>query len=305
MTGTTLGVILILLHLAVCAALWLSVYFEILDVKGYFLPFMVLVPLWGPVCVVLLHTKNVLFGKELALPTLEKLRINEEQYRSILVEARGAASSTIPLEEALIVNSVDQRRRLILSILNDSPEDYIDILQQARLNDDTEVVHYASTAMAQISKDADLRLQKYEHSYAAHPDDAEILAEYCDYLRDYLASGLAQGRAAAIQRRQYAALLKKRLASHEDYALGCQLAQTLLELGQYDEADARIARLIERWPTRERAWLLRIAGAAARRDGALLLETERQITEKGVYLSAKGREALRFWQGETEASAQP
>lgn len=119
----------------------------------------------------------------------------------------------MPLEEALIVNSAEQRRKLIFSVLNDDPMQYYDLLQQARMNEDSEVVHYAATAMAQISKQADLTLQRHEADYAAKPNDPEVLAAYSRYLGEYLDSGLVQGRAAEIQQRQLIRLLKQQLTA--------------------------------------------------------------------------------------------
>ena len=91
---------------------------------------------------------------------VEKLRVDDELHRSIRVEDRAGTAATVPLEEALILDTAEQRRKLILSVLTEDPVQYYDLLQQARMNDDSEVVHYAATAMAQISKQADLALQQ-------------------------------------------------------------------------------------------------------------------------------------------------
>ena len=295
---TVLSLFLLLVHLVCCAALWLCSRSGRLDVRGHFLPFMVLIPLWGPLCVVLLYARNALTDAAITPPDLEKLHINEDLHRSILVDGRDTTDMTVPLEEALIVNSAEQRRKLILSVLNDDPLPYYDLLQQARMNEDSEVVHYAATAMAQISKQADLTLQQHEARYAAAPQDKQVLAAYCDYLQHYLDSGLVQGRAAEIQRRQLVQLLQKQLADGMHYQLGCRLAQAQLELLDYDAADATLRELTQRWPQRETPWLLLVRSAAARRDGAALQNILHDIAANHVYLSAQGREALRFWQPE-------
>ena len=93
---------------------------------------------------------------------VEKLRVDDELHRSIRVEDRAGTAATVPLEEALILDTAEQRRKLILSVLTEDPVQYYDLLQQARMDDDSEVVHYASTALAQISKEADLKLQQQE-----------------------------------------------------------------------------------------------------------------------------------------------
>ena len=264
---------------------------------------MLLVPVWGPLCVLLLHTSNRLTGGCLREQTLEKLRINEEIHESILVADNEGEDTVVPLEEALLVNSPAQKRKLILSVLTDDPAGYYDLLQQARMDSDSEVVHYASTALSQITKEADLKLQKQEQRYAAAPDDAAVLEGYCDYLGSYLESGFVQGKAAEIQYHQLEQLLKKRLENRNgrrSCTLECRLADVQLSLAEYDRAGKTLEDLIDRWPQRETPWLLRLRLAAALRDGAAIRETLRQIEEKEVYLSAKGRETVRFWQGEAQ-----
>ena len=298
-----LGLVLLTVHLAVCGGLWLLARARVWEVEEYFVPVMLLVPVWGPLCVLLLHTSNRLTGGCLREQTLEKLRINEEIHESILVADNEGEDTVVPLEEALLVNSPAQKRKLILSVLTDDPAGYYDLLQQARMDSDSEVVHYASTALSQITKEADLKLQKQEQRYAAAPDDAAVLEEYCDYLGSYLDSDFVQGKAAEIQYHQLEQLLKKRLENRNgrrSCTLECRLADVQLSLAEYDRAGKTLEDLIDRWPQRETPWLLRLRLAAALRDGEAIRETLRKIEEKEVYLSAKGRETVRFWQGEAQ-----
>ena len=188
-------------------------------------------------------------------------------------------------------------------MLTDDPAGYYDLLQQARMDNDSEVVHYASTALSQITKEADLKLQKQEQRYAAAPDDAAVREEYCDYLESYLESGFVQGKAAEIQYHQLEQLLKKRmenLGGRRSCTLECRLADVQLSLAEYDRAEKTLEDLTARWPQREAPWVLRLQLAAALRDGAAIQKTLRQIEEKEVYLSAKGREIVRFWQGKQQ-----
>ena len=49
--GFWLGLVLLAVHLAVCGGIWLLAWAKVLEVEGYFAPVMLLVPLWGPLCV--------------------------------------------------------------------------------------------------------------------------------------------------------------------------------------------------------------------------------------------------------------
>lgn len=301
--GFWLGLVMLTVHLVVCGGLWLLARARELKVKGYFVPVTLLVPVWGPLCVLLLHMSNRLTAGCLREQTLEKLHINEEIYKSILVVDNEENDTVVPLEEALLVNSSAQKRKLILSVLTDDPAGYYDLLQQARMDNDSEVVHYASTALSQITKEADLKLQKQEQRYASAPDDTAVLEEYCNYLESYLESGFVQGKAAEIQYHQLEQLLKKRMENigrHRSCTLECRLADVQLSLAEYDRAGKTLEDITTRWPQRETPWLLRLRLSAALRDGLAIQETLRQIEEKEVYLSAKGREIVRFWRGKQQ-----
>ena len=151
MNATVMAMLLISVHVMICVLMCVLSRVGVLRVEGRLLPFMLLVPLWGPLCVLLLHTRTLIRAGEHTAPGLEQMRVDDEERRSILVEERTDFVNTVPLEEALIVNDSRQRRSLVMSILNDNPSRYIDVLSQARLNEDVEVVHYAATALAQIS----------------------------------------------------------------------------------------------------------------------------------------------------------
>lgn len=165
MISLVVAAVLLLIHALVCLVLWTLMKLGLLPVRGHMLAVMVLVPLWGPLLVVLLIARSAVFGADLKDATLESLRINDELHRSILVHDREADAGVIPLEEALIVNDPADRRRLMLSMLTEEPDAYLAQLQAAKLNDDVEVAHYAATAVAQISKESDLKLQQLEHAF--------------------------------------------------------------------------------------------------------------------------------------------
>ena len=183
MNTTVVTMLLIVIHVLVCVLMCVLSRFGVLRVEGRLLPFMLLlVPLWGPLCVLLLHVRTLIRAGEHTAPDLEQMRVDDEERRSILVEERADFANTVPLEEALIVNDSSQRRSLVMSILNDNPSHYIDVLSQARLNEDVEVVHYAATAMAQISAKEDLALQRCRNDYLQHRNSETMLERYCDAL---------------------------------------------------------------------------------------------------------------------------
>lgn len=299
MISLVVSAALLLIHALVCLVLWTLMKRGLLPVRGHMLAVMVLVPLWGPLLVVLLCARSLVFGDALKDSTLESLRITDDLHRSMLVRDREDDAGVVPLEEALVVNDPGDRRRLILSVLTEDPDVYLAQLQAAKLNDDVEVAHYAATAVAQISKESDLKLQQLERAFKADPS-AQNLDAYCDYLGTYLDSGLAEGRVAQIQRQQYARLLARRCEHEESLELRIAYAGALADAGDIDEA-ARIAnRLMVDAPDEQETWMLCLRLAVMHRDGDAVRQVIDAIDNQHVYLSAKNREELAFWRNGEE-----
>lgn len=300
MISLVVATVLLLIHALVCLVLWTLMKLGLLPVRGHMLAVMVLVPLWGPLLVVLLIARSAVFGDDLKDATLEALRINDDMHRSMLVQGREGDDGVVPLEEALIVNDPGDRRRLMLSMLTEDPDAYLAQLQAAKLNDDVEVAHYAATAVAQISKESDLKLQQLERAFKTDPS-AQNLNDYCDYLGTYLASGLAEGRVAQIQRQQYARLLARRCEREDGLALRVRYATALADAGEVDEAEDVAERLVADTPDEQDVWMLCLRLAVLRHDGEMVQRVIDAVDKQHVYLSAENREKLAFWREGEEA----
>lgn len=300
MISLVVATVLLLIHALVCLVLWTLMKLGLLPVRGHMLAVMVLVPLWGPLLVVLLIARSAVFGDDLKDATLEALRINDDMHRSMLVQGREGDDGVVPLEEALIVNDPGDRRRLMLSMLTEDPDAYLAQLQAAKLNDDVEVAHYAATAVAQISKESDLKLQQLERAFKTDPS-AQNLNAYCDYLGTYLASGLAEGRVAQIQRQQYARLLARRCEREDGLALRVRYATALADAGEVDEAEDVADQLVADAPDEQDVWMLCLRLAVLRRDGEMVQRVIDAVDKQHVYLSAENREKLVFWREGEEA----
>lgn len=300
MISLVVAAVLLLIHALVCLMLWTLMKLGLLPVRGHMLAVIVLVPLWGPLLVVLLSVRSAVFGEGLKESALESLRFNDDLHRSMSVPSGEDDSGVVPLEDALIVNDPAYRRRLMLSMLTEEPDAYLAQLQAAKLNDDVEVAHYAATAVAQISKESDLKLQQLEHAFKTDPS-AHNLNEYCDFLGEYLDSGLAEGRVAQIQRQQYARLLARRCERGNSVELRIRYAAALADVDQIDEAQAVTDQLVLDAPEEQEVWMLCLRLAVMRRDGDEVQRVIDAIDKQHVYLSAANREELAFWRNGEEA----
>lgn len=296
--GQMIGLLLPVLHILCCVLVYLGIKTGVLHVKMYLMAPVIFIPLWGLLCVLILHFQVGIQGKAKKDIGAGRLKNREEVYKSIFVENEDE-KNVVPIEEVLILNTPDLRRNMIMDILNDDPSEYLELLRQARMNEDVEVVHYATAAMAELEKEYDLTLQKMEQRYSASPDDPRILEEYCEFLSRYLERG-AQGQMEVMQRNQYVQLLQKKLEHKLEQKTCVQLIENYLQLEDYSKAREVLEIMEQNWPDQEAYWRLRVQFYARQRQGRELLETLKEMEKQHIYLSTEGKEELAFWQQSIE-----
>ena len=292
---TISGLILLFLHLLICVLTWIGIRTHFLKGKRYLMVPVIFIPFFGVLCIGLLQLQFFL-KKENSRPIgLEKLRINEEIYKNNVQVREKNDRDIVPLEEALLINDPEKRRKLIMDILNDDPSKYIELLEKARMNEDVEVVHYAITAMVELSKDYDSKLQTFERTYAAAPEDSVVLDEYCDFMEEYLQQGLLEKQVEHMQRNQYTQLLQKKIKTDMNFHSCLCLADNLMKLKDYSEAQQILDVIDKKWHRREEYWVRKIQLFAEQKNGRAIQAALKQMKEEHIYLSSKSKEVLAFW----------
>ena len=281
-------------HMILCLLIFLGIRFRVLSVHKYMFFVALLLPFWGILIVLLLHFHigfNPSGTKEIGI---DQLKLESEIYRSVAPDDKHA-DRTVPIEEALLIDSAKERRSLIMDVLNDNPGEYVEFLRKAGNNDDTEVVHYAVTAMVEISKENDYMLQKLETAYSADPNNISVLTEYCDFLWSCLSQNLMQGQVEVMNRELFSQLIGKKIAINgtiNDYS---RLIENELKAKNYENAEDALSQMGERWPDAEEYILLKLQYLAAMGKGYEIQTFVRETENSHIYLSTKTKEALAFW----------
>lgn len=286
---------LLCLHILLCLFTFIGIRIGMFKVHFYMFWVSVFLPFWGFLIVLILHFQILLKADNKKTISIEKMELESDLYRSVTVDDKKNSDSVIPMEEALIINSPHERRELIMDVLNDNPKEYIEFLQKAGDNDDTEVVHYAVTAMVEISKENDYMLQKLERRYSQSPDDYGVLTEYCAFLWYCLEQKLMQGQVEVMNRNLFNELMKKKLAQKETAEDYVQFIRNCLKLKLYSEAGAAISGLESFAPDEEEIILLKIEYYAAQGRGDDIKKLLLELEKNNVYLSARAKEAVAFW----------
>lgn len=183
---------LILVHIVVVAIFCVLFTFNLIKIPGPFLAVVFWVPVFGPICALVIHAYFVSGRAGAKYAQLENMKaslVPQDDEPSRVEES----VNDIPLEDALILDDPAVRRSVMLDVLMENNYRYVNALSKARLNDDVEVVHYATTAMAEFSKEYELRLQQYASRYAQEPANEALIEEYASYLSSYIGSVLCVG----------------------------------------------------------------------------------------------------------------
>lgn len=289
-----LYIILAVLHLVVCVSVFIGMSSGVLDLPKYMFIITVLLPFWGLVIVAVLHRQMGFDPNDSAKLGTDDLKLESEYYRSVIRDEKGSGT-TVPIEEALIINSAREKRVIIMDVLNENPREYIEFLQKAGNNDDTEVVHYAVTAMVEISKENDYTLQKLESEHLANPTDVGVLTEYCDFLWGCLSQNLMQGQVEVMNRELFSQLVNKRMLLCDDIEDYSRLVQNELKRKNLDAAGEVIGKMQKKWPHSEEYILLNVQYLASLNKGSEISEFIDKVNNSQIYLSSKAKEALAFW----------
>lgn len=291
---------LLLLHLICCLVMGICMCLGLLKVRKILLIPAFCIPLFGELGILAIWASLRSGRSGTKMIGLDKHDVQEAIYKSITIENGHEERNVVPLEEALLINDSQVKRSLIMGILMQNPEEYVDVLNQARMDADTEVVHYAITAMTEISKTYDLELQSLEAEYTANQEDEKVLNRYLDKLDQYIGKGIGQGQFLVMQRYQYAQLIRKKLEQDICPKWYGKLAENSLELKEYGEAIRIISEMETYWPEAETMWLLKLRCFVEQKQGQRVQEIIKEIKEKQIFLSADGKEIIRFLQKGTE-----
>ncbi|MBO7217989.1 MAG: hypothetical protein J6V50_04735 [Clostridia bacterium] len=255
-----------------------------------------LLPLWGLLILLILHFQ-IFFKADNSIEIgVERLKLESELYKSVTIDNKKTAATTVPIEEALVINSAKERRSIIMDVLNDNPKEYIQFLQKAGNNEDTEVVHYAVTAMVEISKENDYLLQNFEREYAANPDDPDILEKYSDFLWSCLSQNLMQGQVEVLNRELFSTLIRKKIENGGSIQDFNRAIDNDLLRRDYTSAGENLRKMESDYSEFEEFYLMKLKYLISLGRGSDIQKLLQEIEEKHIFLSSKTKEVLAFWE---------
>ncbi len=288
------------LHLTLCLILFLLIKTDVLVITSQLFWLVLLVPVWGMLIWIpaeIMSRRATSGNKHYMIHTFT-IESCADEYRSLGILQDDRLKSVVPLEEAIAVNDAKTRRQFMLDVLSQDYQEYVDLLKKARFSDDIEVAHYASTAIMEIQRSYELRIQKYRGLCRDYPDNATYLDNLIHALRSYIESGLIEESVLQIQRERYHQALEQRIrlsGAEADPQLYYTLIDNLLELGDTKGAEHWLNLAFAKWPSSETPWLLSIKLRYYQNDGPGIRETIQRLKKARLFLSTQAKEEIAFW----------
>ncbi|MBM7642968.1 hypothetical protein [Streptococcus loxodontisalivarius] len=287
-------VIFLLLHVILVAYTLHRVNVGNLYLDTYLMLLLIFFPILGAVAVFwitgergqLLTRKELRFEEVIPwmADTEEVVEVQEEQFSEF------AINHIVPFREALLINSSGIRRELIIDVIFESPERFVSLLHTARLNDDVEVVHYATTILSELTAKYDGKLHHLERQ-AKQDASYENQIAYLDFLESYINSHIAEGHYGQQLRQQYIdrvqQLIQQGRITEKRFFL--TLANFLLEDRNSDGLASLLIRMEMLYPFDEETCLISLQKLYLENNQAELATYLEEIKAQHVYFSSENR----------------
>ncbi|WNR42344.1 hypothetical protein [Paenibacillus roseipurpureus] len=207
--------------------------------------------------------------------------------------------NVVPLEEALLVNDLSTRRRAMIDLLKQDSLDYLEILQMAVSNEDTETSHYAVSAIMELKRKIVINMQELAVKFEENKKDVQVLQSYSEILKSYMRSGFLDERTRIKYGYTYTNVLKLLIDEVPDAAQAyVDKIATDLELKEYTEAEQTALLYLKQFPLHEEAYLSLIRVYYTMRSIEKLKSTLNQLRKSPIRLSSQALTVVRFWSEE-------
>ncbi|HBL85282.1 MAG: hypothetical protein A2Y17_03545 [Clostridiales bacterium GWF2_38_85] len=289
-------IIFLILHAIISLIMFVLIKTDVLEIS---MQLFVLI-LFLPICGIFITLKadkylrkNLSGSREIQL---EKLNMLDNDYKAISMTDDSSEQSVVPLEEAILINDQETRRKIMIDVLKQDPKQYVNLLQRARENDDIEVTHYASTAIMEIQREYEIQIRLAEKNYKINSNDVNTIETYIFAIRDYIHSGLMQDSLLYMQRQRYDSILTKRLEyPNTGVNLYIEAINNLIEMGIFQKANKLLDEAILKWSKNEDILLTRIKYYHLTGNAVMLKSTLSDITKSRSYLSPSTQQKLSYW----------
>ena len=206
----------------------------------------------------------------------------------------------VPMEEAMVEESEEIRRRLMFHLLDAGEADNMRLMQKIVSSDDTELAHFASTRIMSFRRDHEHEISLRADKIKDDPSDRITLEQYCMLLKEYIDSGILPPAIEEAYRKMLKDGYEKLIAADpKDMDHREAYLRFLMEPGKPDD-DVKNAMIetLRAFPKEMRSYQLAAEYCYLEKDRKAIDVILKHVHDKSIYLNQAGRQWYAFWKGE-------
>ena len=304
---------LLIIHAVFFAVILILRLLKVMDFPLPFLSMALFLPFAGEISCIIM---DFLYRSEKAgsrHENLESMR-RDDVWKRIAPRRTPEPENVVPVSDALTLDNAGTKRDVLMQVIMqeenmpaqnaDRSRRYADVLTQAKSSGDTEVVHYAATAITHMQDTIEADMHACDRKLAEDPDNDETLAVYADLIESGLQSEVWSGQMRAIQQTHLRQILTRRYELFHREEDGLRLTQALMNAGLYSDAWSTMQKMgIVDKPVSElsdNAYLTRLRYAYETREEKSFQQLLDDKKAEGGYQSEEIRSVLQFFSNQTK-----
>lgn len=225
--------------------------------------------------------------------------LRKEAYEDVSLSLPDKSSETnmISLQDALILNTNQIKRKILMNILKNDFLQQAPMLAAALKSEDNETSHYAATALQQAKTHLSKQLRHLERELEERSEDPQVIKSYLQILKQIMDMEFLDRRTQMKYAYTYLHALAN-LIDVDDRAetiYHVERIQMALSLGEYEHALQASDLFLHQHPTNETAYFEAMAVHYAMKNVKRVHEMIHLLRSSEVRLSPDGLNQLRFW----------
>lgn len=277
------------------------VFMKVFKRKSAYINFLIIlfIPIIGILITSIIFLCRKFIKSDYGKYVLERERVYKNNISLLIREAElKQKKDIVPIEDAIVLNSNNVKRRLIKDILKKDFDSNLEILTKALNDEDTETSHYAATAITELKSRLLILLQKRAYEYNKNPKSKKRIINYLEIIKKCIDSKLFYINGEKKLEYQYKMILEGYISNSgikvsEKYFK--ELIKICIEIKQYDEAIRYANQYRKIYRYSQSPYLLLLEVYYKLKDKELFDKTLTELRESKIKLDKYSLDILRFW----------
>lgn len=225
--------------------------------------------------------------------------LRKETYEDTSLQRPDLLNETnmISLQDALILNSNQVKRKTLMNVLKNDFLQQAPLLAAALKSEDNETSHYAATALQQAKSLLAKQLRHIERELTERPNDLDVMVRYLAILKQMIDMEFLDRHTQLKHTYSYLHALTAfiELGGTIDPEYHVERIQIALSLGEYEQALSASELFLTQHPRREQAYFEAMHVHYAMKNVTQVHQMVDALRASDIRLSPEGLQQLRFW----------